>query len=364
MPSDEWVRLAPDRHGRLRLRFGHGLFQRFAHAHTVRIVPFVPGHEVLARVTEVGKKVDSVREGDRVAVDPWLRCGLRGHADCNRCEVGEYNTCESNATEPRKGMMIGACADLPGGWCEEMVAHHSQLFTIPNRMSDDRAVLMEPMAVAVHAVARNLPRSGERVLILGGGAIAFSVSTALRTMARDFDLTLFTLENDQAQLAKNFGANRAWTPQDGSLVDRAAEMTGAHVLKPILGSPFLAGGFDLVFDCAGNQRSIADSMGVARSGARIVMVGAAGVQPKLDLTHLWTKELQFIGTLSYSHENFRGERRRTFDLTREILQDIPFDVESLITHRYPLHEYQSALRANLNRSESHAIKTVIVGSAN
>ncbi len=359
LPDADWVRLRPIAAGVCGSDVGIVYFKSAPTLSPYGSYPFVPGHEIVAQIAEVGSNVARFKEGDRVAVDPWLRCDLRGLTDCPRCAIGEYSTCETMATGPKKGMILGACSDLPGGWSENMVAHESQLFAMPDSVNDDRAVLMEPFSIAVHAVIRNLPATHERILVLGGGPIAFATVFALKEIAPDCDVTLFTWERWQTSIAEELGADRAWAPEKEDLVDRTARLTGATPLKPILGPRFLVGGFDRVFDCVGTAKSLEDAMALARSGATIVMEGAAGVLPKADMSHLWTKELRLIGTLGYAYEDFRGQRRRTFDITRELLEGSERPVEKLVTHRYPLERYRDALRANLDRNESRAVKTVL-----
>jgi threonine dehydrogenase-like Zn-dependent dehydrogenase len=359
LPGDDWVRLRPLLAGVCGSDLAAVYFKASAALTPYATYPFVPGHEVLGVVVDRGRAVKGIKEGDRVAVDPWIRCDLRDAPLCTRCEAGEYATCERAGTGPRRGMMIGASADLPGGWGEEMVAHQSQCFALPASVSDDRGVLVEPVAVAVHAVLRNAPRDGARVLVLGGGAIAYAVVFALREAAPPCDVTVYTLDAAQAKLAEALGADRGWTPGGEPLVDRAARLTGATPLSPEIGPRYLAGGFDLVFDCVGSARSLADALALARAGSRIVMVGAAGVLPKIDLTHLWTKELALVGTLAYCWEEHRGQRRRTFDIARELLEGSSRPIERLVTHRYPLPEFRAALRANLDRGASGAVKTVL-----
>lgn len=359
LPGDDWVRLRPIATGVCGSDLAVVYFKASPTLSPYGSYPFVPGHEIIAQVSEVGRGVTRIKEGDRVAVDPWLRCDLRGRTDCPRCAVGEYSTCETAGLEPKRGMILGGCKDLPGGWSESMVAHESQLFVLSDSMNDDRGALMEPFAVATHAVIRNLPAAGERVLVLGGGPIAFATVFALKEVALDTDVTLFTWESWQASVAEDVGADRAWSPTSEPLVERAARLTGATVLKPIIGPAFLAGGFDRAFDCVGTSASLSDAMGLTRSGGTIVMEGAAGMLPKADMSHLWTKELRLVGTLGYAYEDFRGERRRTFDITRELLEGSSRPVERLITHRFPLERYRDALHANLDRGKTRAIKTLL-----
>lgn len=360
LPGPQWVELAPLATGVCGTDLATVYFKSAPSLSPFGSFPFVPGHEIVARVSKVGRDVTNVREGDRVIVDPWLRCELRGVAPaCARCEAGEYATCERAGVGPMRGMMLGAVAELPGGFAERLVAHASQLFVVAENVTMERAALAEPMAVASHAVLRHPPRSGERVLVIGGGAIAYCVMAALRAFARDADVTALVAESAQVELARRFRADRAWRLGEAPLVEQAAALTRAAILKPVLGPRFLAGGFDVVYDCVGSAASLRDAFAIARSGGTIVMVGAAGVLPHLDLTHLWTKELALVGTLAYDHDTWRSERRRTFDIVNEHLASFEAPLDALVTHRYGLGAFREALRANLDRGRTGAFKTLI-----
>lgn len=359
LPADDWVKLRPIACGLCGTDVATVYFKHPPSVSPYASFPFVPGHEVLATVVEVGKAVKTVREGDRIVVDPWLNCRVRATEACTRCRESDYQVCERTAIGPMKGMILGGCSELPGGLADRMVAHESQLFAVPAHVTDDRAVLAEPLAVAVHAVMRNPPVKGERVLVIGGGPIAFCAVLSLAELGFEADVTLYTLEPAHLDTARALGAARALCPRDGQLIDIAIQLTGAPRLKPVLGRDFLAGGFDRVFDCVGSAASLTDAFAVTRPGGTIVMVGASGVMPKLDLSYLWSKEIRLVGTLGYGYEEQAGKRRRTFDLAVDILAAAKRPVESLVTHRYQFDRVRDALRANLFRNESGALKTVL-----
>jgi L-iditol 2-dehydrogenase len=256
-------------------------------------------------------------------------------------------------------MILGGCSELPGGLADRMVAHESQIFLVPAAISDGRAVLAEPLAVAVHAVARNPPAPGEKVLVIGGGPIAFCTVLVLAELGYDADITLYALEPTHLDKARALGAHRALCSRDGQLIDIAIGLTAAPRLKPVLGRDFLAGGFDRVFDCVGSAPSLSDAFAVTRPGGTIVMVGASGVMAKLDLSFLWSKEIRLVGTLGYGFEEQRGTRRRTFDIALDLLASPSRPIEDLVTHRFSFDRVRDALRANLLRHKSGAMKTVL-----
>ena len=87
-------------------------------------------------------------------------------------------------------MLIGFCRDLPGGWSQEMIAHQSQVYAIPDEIPDRIAVLIEPFSVAIHAVLRDPPPDDAKVLIIGSGTIGLLVLAALRLLGKKCDVTV------------------------------------------------------------------------------------------------------------------------------------------------------------------------------
>ncbi len=133
-------------------------------------------------------------------------------------------------------------------------------------------------------------------------------------------------------------------------------LTGARRHKPILGRDVLTGGFAVSFDCVGTPESLRDALACTRSQGTIVMVGACGIVPTIDLTSIWAKELAIRGTYYYAPEE---GGRHTIDMATELLaSDGARAVDKLITHSFPLEQYQDAIVANLDRGKSKAMKTV------
>ena len=147
--------------------------------------PFVLGHENVGEVVAIGDGVTTVRVGARVAANPLLCCEPRGIAPrCEPCESGHHSRCTHFTDgDIAPGMLIGTTRGLGGSWGEEFVAHEDQLVLVPEGMSDESAVLIEPFACSVHAVRTNLPEAGERVLVIGAGSIGLLTIAALRALA-------------------------------------------------------------------------------------------------------------------------------------------------------------------------------------
>jgi threonine dehydrogenase-like Zn-dependent dehydrogenase len=363
MPGDDWLVLAPRLAGFCGSDLAAIFFKTSPSLSAVSLRAgerAVFGHEILADVVHVGSNATNrgIKEGDRVVVDPVLGCDVRGLDACMRCAIGEYATCERFGTSEPRGIMLGACSALPGGFSERMVAHSSQVFRVPDSITDDVAVLAEPLAIGMHAVMRNPPKGAEDVLVIGGGMIAFAVVWAIAQVCPSARVTLFTVEEYQRQIAHDIGAARAWSPSGGDLLSQAASATSSSVLKPIIGRPYLAGGFDRVYECVGTRASLDDALRVTRGRGSIVMVGNAGVMSKIDLSFVWQKELAILGTVFYGTEDFRGKRARTFEATLELLASTTAPLANLVTHRFPLEGYARAIDANIDRRAHRSVKAV------
>ncbi len=326
--------------------------------------PSVMGHEVVADVIEVGEAVDHCQPGDRVVIDPFISCYVRGLEPCPSCARGLTARCERAAGDESgdqlqaPGMILGFCRELPGAWAERMVVHRSQVFQVPDALSDEVAVLVEPLAVCVHAALKRLPAPGDRVLVLGGGTIGLCMVAALRLLDLDVQIAVSVRYDFQKELALTLGADAAFTGRDAA-VQAAKAMTTVKAHRPPIGPQVYMGGFDVVYDCVGSSSSVDDALRLTRSGGSIVLVGGAGELPKIDWTFVWTQELTVTGTIGYGIETWEGRRVHTFYLTMERLlarPDLPLG--RMITHRFSLDEYREALRVNLGRSRAKAIKTV------
>jgi threonine dehydrogenase-like Zn-dependent dehydrogenase len=253
--------------------------------------------------------------------------------------------------------MLGFCKDLPGGWSDELFVHTSQAFAIPAGISDDDAVLIEPFSVATHAVLRNPPAPGAKVLIIGAGSIGLLVLAAMRMLGYENDVTVLARRSKQEELAKAFGATRVLMRK--SAQDAAIEITGAKPYKPVLGDPTLSGGFDWIFDCVGNERSVKESLAVAGPRGQIMMVGCAGQIGKLDLTFVWSRELAISGSYVYGDESSLDGTPHTFEVALNLMATHPeIKLGDMVTHRFTLDQWREAMAVSMARGTHGAIKVI------
>lgn len=360
-PGPEWVRLRPLMTGLCGSDMSAFFFKASPQLQPFNSFPAVLGHEILAEVTELGPASRGVEVGQRVAVNPLLPCRLRGiQPPCKPCAAGLENGCERTADGClAAGMMLGYQKDLPGGMGTEMVAHPSQLHPVPDRVSHRQGVLVEPLAVSLHAVLKVPLKDEDRVLVIGGGPVAFAALWALRALGHRCHVTLLATEEYQLKLARQLGADETFrVGNDATETAEVVRLTGARVYKTLIGPPALTGGFEVTLDCIGSAASVQASMRYTRALGKVVLVGAAGVLERVDWSTVWRNELTVLGSYVYGPESFRGERKHTFDLVLELLarREGP-DPSVLVTHTFPLSRYQEAIEANLARGRYQSVKT-------
>lgn len=322
--------------------------------------PAILGHEVVGVVEEAGSAV-AEWDGARVVVDPIISCFVRGLEPCQACRDGLPALCRHAADGSLSpGMLIGYCRDLPGAWSESMLAHRSQLHRVPDGVSDEAAVLVEPLACSLHAVLGARPAAAEKVLVVGGGTIGLGVLIALRLLDPEADVTVVVRHAGQSLLAERLGASRVVVDRGGDGPLRAAvEVTGARAHRPIVGDAVLTGGFDLVFDGVGSRASVDASLRVTAPRGRLVLLGTAGELPHLDLTLAWARELRVIGSYVYGREASLPGAPHTFDFLLERLagQGAP-PVAGLVTHRFGLDQWRQAMRVATGRGRHASVKVV------
>jgi threonine dehydrogenase-like Zn-dependent dehydrogenase len=239
-----------------------------------------------------------------------------------------------------------------------MIAHESQLYPLPDQLSDRTAVLIEPLSIGVHAVLNCPPREGEPALVIGSGPIALATVWALRATGFKGEVVAQTKRHHEAEAARALGASSVVAPGDEART--ALVQTGAQAYMPIVGPEVYAGGgFPLVYDCVGSNASITQALGFAAARGRIVLLGCAAQLPRLDLTFLWARELDVKGFVGYGREVWRDSESHTFEVTTRLLIESTASVERMITHVFPLSQYRDALRAAANRKASRSVKVLL-----
>ncbi|HMS89861.1 MAG TPA: zinc-binding dehydrogenase [Acidimicrobiales bacterium] len=345
LPTPEWVRLRP----RLAGICGSDLATIDGHSsryfEPIVSFPFTPGHEV----------VGDLDDGTRAVLIPVLSCVTRGiDPVCPACAAGRTNHCGRLAfghLEP--GLQSGFCESTGGGWSAEMVAHPSQLLAVPDHLSDEAAVMVEPTACAVHA-ARRVAAHGplDTVAVIGTGTLGLLTIAALRhassgaTIGRILATGKYPHQKD---LARSLGADQVVAPGELGRVVRS--LTGAWVLGDGPEGPATGGegqltdGVDLVVDCVGSPASLTQALHVVAPGGEVLVVGMPG-HTSLDLTTLWHRETAIRGCYAYT--------RPDFEAAVSVVADA--DLGRLVSATYPLSRYTEAIEHAATAGPRGAVK--------
>lgn len=323
--------------------------------------PFTLGHENVGAIAEVGKGVSSWEVGQRVIAEPTLWCAPRGFSKdkwCQYCARGEVNQCVHTLQgDLAPGLAIGACRDTGGSWSRYYTAHQSQLYHVPENVTDENALLVEPFACGLHAALGHFPADEETILIIGAGTIGLMQLAALRALGSKADILVSARYPFQDEAARKLGASKVFI--GGDLYAQVAEYTRASLHKPIIGKRVLVGGVDRTFECVGSDSAIEDALRLTRTKGHVVIVGVPGIVNNVDLTPLFDKELQVNAAYIYHHaETYQGQTRHTYDIALDMMASGQVDLGWMVTNRYPLGEYSTAFKQIGNHKKHPIIKAV------
>ncbi|MGA1462084.1 MAG: L-threonine 3-dehydrogenase [Steroidobacteraceae bacterium] len=277
-------------------------------------VPMQVGHEYCGEIVELGTEVAGFQLGDRVSGEGHITCG-----HCRNCRAGRRHLCRNT---------IGVGVDRPGCFAEHMVLPASNVFRLPDAISDEVAAILDPLGNATHA-ALSFDLVGEDVLITGAGPIGImAVAIARHVGARHVVIT--DVNDYRLALARRMGATRALNVATDSIDSVMAELG-------------MAEGFDVGLEMSGNPGALRDLLRVMHHGGRVALLGIPPAEVAIDWNEVIFKGLVIKGI--YGREMFE-----TWYKMAAMLQS-GLDVTPIITHRYPVSGFQEAFEVmNSGRS--------------
>jgi threonine dehydrogenase-like Zn-dependent dehydrogenase len=367
LPGPDWVRIRPRLSGICGSDLAVLQARSSPYFSGVTSMPFTIGHEVVGDITEVGPAVPGRRVRDRVVLRPALGCAARGITPpCAECSAGWLALClRITRGAVSAGTQTGFCRDTGGAWSEGLLAHHSQVYPVPDHLPDRTAVLTEPLACAVHAVLRAAPADGETALVIGCGTMGLLTVVALRACGFRGRLLAAARHDHQRRLALALGADEvvAAPPAPSDRCRVWAEAVGGEVHPAVLGKPLVLGGAGCVFDCVASAESLDDALRVTAARGRLVLVGMPGIPRGVDWTPLWAKELSVLGSYCYGTTMVAGRPVDAFARALEVLADEKGDrLGGLVGPEFPLADYRRAIRTASRPGKNGSIKVVFRGA--
>lgn len=289
--------------------------------HPYTSYPVVQGHEVSAEVVEVGSQVTNVSVGDKVTIQPQVVCGK-----CYPCTHGRYNVCEELKV---MGFQTTGIAS------EYFVTDAKKAVKLPDDMSWDHGAMIEPLAVAVHAVRLAGDMTGKKAVVLGGGPIGNLVAQTIKAMGAE-DVLLSELSQYRLETARKCGI-------------KAVDVKKQDLLEAIE-TNFGKDRADYIFECVGISETMNQAIQYARKGSTIVVVGVFSDFGNINMGLVQDHELTLKGSAMYREEDYI----KAIELVNKGL--IEFD--ALITHHVPFQEYKRAYEI-IDEQKDKAMKVII-----
>src|SRR5690625_3150567 len=287
--------------------------------------PFIPGHEWSGTVVQTGSKAERLgwKEGARVAGISHCGCGY-----CEMCQKGRYNICLNYGHEERGHRQYGHYTQ--GAYAQYMCTSVKSIFRIPDTMSLEYAACVDPLSIALYTVKRSRMEPGDDLLIIGTGPQGLMATL----------------------VAKALGAGRIIAAGSGTRLKKAEELGAipidyrsedvVEVVKELTNGK----GVPSVLECAGTSQSIRQASLAAAKGGVISVIGIPHSDPSIPLKRIVLDEVEIVGNRANPNT-----AREAVDL----LQNGRIDLTPLLTHRFPLKEYATALETYEERKDG-AIK--------
>ncbi|MBC8234734.1 zinc-binding alcohol dehydrogenase family protein [bacterium] len=276
--------------------------------------PRVPGHELAGEIVEISKNDRGLAVGDRVTIEPLVRCG-----HCYPCRIGRYNCCE-NLT------VMGVHID--GGMQEYFRAPVHLVHKLPDDMHFDKAALIEPLTIGIHSVNRSKLSKGETALILGAGPIGLVILVVAKS--RGAKVISVDLLESRLEQAREFGADYTINPSAENVKSAVEQITKGEMAN-------------VVFEAIGARETIENTIYLVSYAGRIVMTGYAHEPALFREPQLITKkELDVLGSRN-SQNDFPNAIR--------FIQSSKFHLTRLITHLFPYTEVRRAFSILETKSE-------------
>jgi 2-desacetyl-2-hydroxyethyl bacteriochlorophyllide A dehydrogenase len=288
--------------------------------------PIVPGHEWAGEVATVGERVHNISPGDKVVVEGFLFCGT-----CRNCRMGLTNLCEAGYDE------IGFTRT--GGLAEYVAVPGRLVHTLPGDAALEQAALLEPTAVVAHAFLRAQPRAGETVIVVGDGTIGLLAVQ----LARLFSPTVIALvgsRDERLELGRQLGATHIVNTRESDVQSELHALTGGQ-------------GADLVFEGGNRPTGVGQTLDLVRRGGTVVLEGIAGSGARLNIESdiFVLKHLTVYGIF--------GASSAAWTYAVQIFRAGLLNLAPLITHRFALDGYQTALDTLISR-QAKMLKVLIV----
>ena len=283
--------------------------------------PVVLGHELAGTVAEIGPGVKTLRPGDRVSVDPNSYCG-----SCHYCRAGKKQLCEK---------LYAVGVNRNGGFAEYCAVPEAQCYLLSPSVPLKYGAMAEPLACCLHGIDRAEIRPGNTVCVIGGGAIGLMM-VQLAKLSGASRVILSEPVAMRREIGRKLGADDTVDPAHENLSEAVRGLTGLP-------------GTDVVIECVGNTKAVAQAFEAARRGTTVLLfsVPKAGTFHALSLEDVYRKELKIVGSLINPDTHGRAV---------SLINSGRIRLEEIITHSFPVESLEEAIRMQMS---DESIKVIV-----
>ncbi len=271
--------------------------------------PVVLGHEFAGTIEDLGSDVREFSKGEKVAIDPNISCG-----SCYFCRRGEVHLCEH---------LRALGVDLDGGMAESCIVPDGQLYKLPKSINEEQSAFIEPLSCAVHGIDRARIRTGDTVVVLGGGTVGLLLLQLARISGASRVIVIEPLEWKRI-IAKKSGADITIDPTNEKVRDVIMDLTRV--------------GADVVIECVGRPETVALGFELVRRGGTLELFGVCpvGVKVPFEPNSVYFKELTVVGSYVNPH---------TFDRSVSLLTENKINIKDFVITQFPLDGVHEALQS-------------------
>jgi L-iditol 2-dehydrogenase len=274
--------------------------------HPYTSYPVIQGHEVSGEIVMIAPDEKQFQVGDRITIQPQVVCGR-----CFSCTHGNYHICDSLKV---MGFQTTGVAS------EYFAVDSCKLIKLPKGFTYETGSMIEPVAVAVHALSRSSNIKGKRVVVLGAGPIGNLVAQVAKGLGAE-SVLITDISNYRLEIARFCGIDYCTNTMEDNL--------GIAILNS-----FGTDGADLFFECVGVSKTIDQAINYARKGSDIIIVGVFGDYVNINMAAIQDRELRLIGTLMY--------QRNDFLKAIELIENKKINLDPILTCYFDFKEYKKA----------------------
>ncbi len=236
--------------------------------------PIIMGHEFTGTITAVGSNVSDKRVGDRVVVNPILACGK-----CENCLAGLPNICFN-----RSGLGV----NLNGAYADAVRVHQKMVYSLPKDLTWEEGTLVEPLAVAMHAVNLTPFRLMDTVAIVGAGTIGLLTLVAAKSRGAG-QVIITDVSPHRLDIARQLGADIA--------INIAEQDPVAVVQEHTRGL-----GAAAVIEAVGITATVKQSLALVRNGGHVTWIGNSDPEVQINMQQIVTREVTVAGAYGFNQE--------------------------------------------------------------